>query len=168
MRRALALLAMAVLLVAGCGDTSDHASTAATDSTDAAAVSSSSSTSTTARSSTITTTLVNGKPHFGSPEDAMTYLADAWNHDDLVSLKHVTDPSARDELNAMHSVAENLTLDRCEANEAGDYTCYFDHDYPPHASTTMQMEDLEHGHAVFLVGPADTPGWYMTVFESCS
>jgi hypothetical protein len=118
--------------------------------------------------STITTTMVDGKPHFGSPEDAMTYLADAWNADDVVSLKHVTDPSARDELNAMHSVATNLRLDSCEKNPEGDYTCTFDHDYPPHASTTVEMDDPHTGHAVFLVGPADTPGWYMTVFESCS
>jgi hypothetical protein len=23
------------------------------------------------------------------------------------------------------------------------------------------------GHAYFDVGPADTPGWYMTVYEGC-
>ncbi len=32
----------------------------------------------------------------------------------------------------------------------------------------MAMADTQTGHAMFLVGPADTPGWYMTVFESCS
>jgi hypothetical protein len=121
------------------------------------------------RASTITTTLVNGKPHFGSPEDAMRYLADAWNRNDLTDLKHVTDPSARDALNDMHQVAVNLRLDHCELNQdRGDYTCYFDHDYPPHASTTMAMDDPVTGHAVFTVGPAATPGWYMTVLESCS
>jgi hypothetical protein len=98
----------------------------------------------------------------------MRYLAVAWNAKDLTSLKHVTDPSARVELDDMHSVAVNLRLDRCERNPAGDYTCYFDHDYPAHASTTMAMGDPMEGHAVFLVGPADDPGWYMTVFESCS
>jgi hypothetical protein len=99
----------------------------------------------------------------------MTYLADAWNRNDLTDLKHVTDPSARDALNDMHHVAVNLRLDRCELNQdRGDYTCYFDHDYPPHASTTMEMDDPMTGHAVFTVGPAATPGWYMTVLESCS
>ena len=124
---------------------------------------------TSASGATDTTTLVNGKPHFGSPDAAMRYLAAAWNANDLVSLKHVTDPSARDELNNMHGVAINLRLNHCDHNPAGDYTCYFDHDYPPHASTTMVMQNASKpGEAVFLVGPAATPGWYMTVFESCS
>ncbi|MEY2399434.1 MAG: hypothetical protein QOJ00_2608 [Actinomycetota bacterium] len=99
----------------------------------------------------------------------MRYLAAAWNAHDLVKLKHVTDPSARGELDAMHAVAINLRLNHCDANPgAGDYTCHFDHDFPAHASTTMAMNHTGPGEAVFLVGPADTPGWYMTVFESCS
>lgn len=86
-----------------------------------------------------------------------------------MSLKHATDPSARDELDAMHQVATNLRLDRCEFNaDPGDYTCYFDHDFPAHASTTLPVDDPQMGHAVFTVGPADTPGWYITVLESCS
>jgi hypothetical protein len=109
------------------------------------------------------------KPHFDTPEAAMRYLAAAWNANDLVSLKHVTNPSARDELDAMHGVATNLRLNHCDKNPIGDYSCHFDHDYPPHPSTTMPLEhEGKTGEAVFLVGPADTPGWYMTVFESCS
>jgi len=161
--------------LAACGK-DEPTSTAATTSSSTSSSSSSSSsmgsstTSSTAdRASTITTTLVNGKPHFGSPEDAMTYLADAWNRNDLTDLKHVTDPSARGALDDMHKVAVNLRLNHCELNkDRGDYTCYFDHDYPAHASTTMAMDDPLMGHAVFTVGPAATPGWYMTVLESCS
>jgi hypothetical protein len=168
-------MALTVALTA-CGN-DDSTGTAASTSSRAPSTSSPSSSSTSHattptsadRTSTITTTLVNGKPHFGSPEDAMTYLADAWNRNDLTDLKHVTDPSARGALDDMHMVAVNLRLDRCEFNEdPGDYTCYFDHDYPPHASTTMAMDDPLTGHAVFTVGPAATPGWYMTVLESCS
>jgi hypothetical protein len=48
----------------------------------------------------------------------------------------------------------------------GDYDCTFIHDYPPHASTTVPTTG-ETGTAVFIAGPADGPGWYMTVFESC-
>ena len=170
---------MVVLAAAGCGG-SKAVSTSATGATSSSSTTSStsasstttstagSSTSSVAKASTITTTMVNGKPHFGSPEDAMRYLADAWNRNDLVSLMHVTDPSARDQLNSMHGVATNLRLDHCTRTPAGDYNCYFDHDYPPHASTTMVMADMQTGHAMFLVGPADTPGWYMTVFERCS
>jgi hypothetical protein len=174
----LALLVVISLAVAGCGtdsttdtaaSTSEPAPSSTSPSSTTALPTSSSSTSTSvSRLMTITTTMVNGKPHFGSPEDAMTYLADAWNRNDIVSLKHVTDPSARDELNSMHGVATNLRLDHCEKQPAGDYRCFFDHDYPPHASTTMVMDDPHTGHAEFLVGPATTPGWYMTVFESCS
>lgn len=133
MRRNLGLLLVVVLAAAGCGG-SKSVNTSATTATTAASSSSSStatsgttattvagSSTTVSQVSTITTTLVNGKPHFGSPEDAMRYLADAWNRNDLVSLKHVTDPSARDELNAMHGVATNLRLNHCTKNEpAGD------------------------------------------------
>jgi hypothetical protein len=172
-------LVVVALVSAGCGSDEKQADTSATttgsstsstgsSSTTAAAVDSGSTSTAASQITTITTTLVNGKPHFASPEDAMTYLADAWNRNDLVSLKHVTDPSARDELNSMHGVATNLRLDHCDKNPPGDYSCFFDHDYPPHASTTMAMDDPQTGHAEFLVGPAATPGWYMTVFESCS
>jgi hypothetical protein len=169
---ALGLALIGALTACGKDDaTSTSASTSTTDTSGTTSTSTTSTTHTSATSlsSTITTTLVNGKPHFGSPEDAMRYLADAWNRDDLTDLKHVTDPSARGALDDMHEVAVNLRLNHCERNEErGDYTCYFDHDYPPHASTTLKMEDPVMGHAVFTVGPAATPGWYMTVLESCS
>lgn len=101
--------------------------------------------------------------HFATPEAAMRYLATAWNHDDLVSLKHVTDPAARTELLGMKTEATNLRLNHCTRNaEQGDYTCYFDHDYPKGYTGTKGE-----GKAVFTVGPADRPGWYMTYFESC-
>jgi hypothetical protein len=101
--------------------------------------------------------------HFDTPEAAMKYLATAWNTDDLTSLKHVTDPAARTQLLAMHHEASNLSLNHCTFNkDPGDYTCEFDHDYPVGYKTTKK-----HGKAVFTVGPADKPGWYMTFFESC-
>ncbi|MCW2544560.1 MAG: hypothetical protein JWM40_2112 [Frankiales bacterium] len=101
--------------------------------------------------------------HFTTPEAAMRYLATAWNHDDLASLKHVTDPAARDLLVGMKTEATNLSLDHCTLNKGvGDYTCVFNHDYPKGYQT-----DKLHGTAVFTVGPAARPGWYMTYFESC-
>ena len=103
-------------------------------------------------------------PHFATPEAAMQYLAAAWNANDLVSLRHVTTPAVRDQLAAMHAGATNLRLDHCEARQGlGDYVCYFHHDYPIGTPTT-----LAGGVAIFLVGPADGPGWYMTVFQSCN
>jgi hypothetical protein len=91
----------------------------------------------------------------------MTYLAVAWNNNDMVSLGHVTNPAARSELKAMHSEATNLRLTKCVGRPQGDYECFFAHDYPEALHKTGT------GQAVFLVGPALTPGWYMTVFESC-
>ncbi|HEX4864706.1 MAG TPA: hypothetical protein VFV02_11570 [Acidimicrobiales bacterium] len=104
-------------------------------------------------------------PHFDTPEAAMTYLASAWNHNDLVALDHVTDPAARAALQAMHNQAVNLRLNHCTPRPQGDYLCAFDHDYPAGTSTTLAGGT---GHAEFLVGPAATPGWYLTVFQGCS
>jgi hypothetical protein len=161
MRRVLCLVAVVGALTLGaCAGKSKDNVTATGGAT---------TTTTVAAHATFDTTMVNGKPHFATPQEAMKFLADAWNRHDLVDLKHVTDVGARDQLEAMHMVAVNLRLNHCDKNDAGDYTCYFDHDYPPHASTTMPEEHQgAMGQAVFLVGPADTPGWYMTVFESCS
>ena len=100
----------------------------------------------------------------------MRFLAAAWKANDEVDLKHVTDPRARDALDAMHGVAINLRLNHCDRNvAAGDYTCHFEHDYPPHPSTTRALKQQGMTRvAVFTVGPAATTGWYMTVFDSCS
>lgn len=101
-------------------------------------------------------------PSFGTPEAAMRYLADAWNRLDLEALMHVTDPSAREELNAMHREATDLRLHRCLRQEAGDYLCTFTHGFPPgyqHRGTV--------GTAGFRVGPVRRSGWYMTVYEYC-
>lgn len=93
----------------------------------------------------------------------MTYLAAAWNRNDLVSLKHVTDPNARDALDAMHSEATDLRLDHCAPRKGlGDYECYFTHDFPK-----GYKSKTGHGTAEFTVGPARRSGWYMTVFVDC-
>ncbi len=94
----------------------------------------------------------------------MRYLATAWNSHDTVALRHVTDPSARDQLDAMHSEAVNLRLSSCKRQPAGDYECTFSHDYP---SGYMHPKGEKRGEAMFLVGPALTPGWYMTVYQHC-
>ena len=98
----------------------------------------------------------------------MRYLAAAWNANDLADLNHVTDPGARAELNGMHSEATRLALDHCVKQPAGDYDCFFTHEFPN--AKVQHREDKDGdgiGHAEFLVGPADRPGWYMTVFVDC-
>ena len=99
----------------------------------------------------------------------MQYLAAAWNAHDITAENHVTDPGAREQLDEMRSEAVNLRFDRCErrveaGTDKGDFLCYFKHDYPKDAPTTMPGGV---GEAVVVVGPADAPGWYMTVFQSC-
>jgi hypothetical protein len=162
-------LALVAALAAGCGGSDEPSQAVQSTGTTATHRHVSSTTS----SSGVPTTTTEpqppdtspGSPHFDTPEAAMTYLAEAWNADDQVSLKHVTNPAARAELDAMHDVATNLRLDRCELNEGiGDYTCYFDHDF----TTTRTTVEGEDGEAIFIAGPADKPGWYMTVFESCN
>jgi hypothetical protein len=103
-------------------------------------------------------------PHFDSPQAAMVYLAAAFNERNVVDLDHVTNPSARAQLDAMHSMAVDLKLAYCTRRPEGDYQCTFNHEYPP----TDKTRGPDPGHAVFLVGPAATPGWYMTVYESCN
>jgi hypothetical protein len=100
---------------------------------------------------------------FATPEDAMRYLVTAYNHHDLVSLKHVTTPEARDALEAMRANATDLRLRSCTfRRERGDYECTFSHGFPASAHRT------DRGRAVFTVAPAYKPGWYMTVLEECN
>ncbi|HET7310175.1 MAG TPA: hypothetical protein VFJ17_02490 [Mycobacteriales bacterium] len=101
-------------------------------------------------------------PHFDTPEAAMTYLASAWNRDDLADLCQVTNPNARLLLLEMHREAVNLRLSHCDKEgELGGYGCVFDHDYP------KKLHKMGVGHTWVAVAPADIPGWYMTVYEGC-
>jgi len=172
MRRLTATLLLAASCAAACGSGSTVKATSGATTSPSVTTSSSTTTSTsttvsaTTSATTSTTMTTDPHPHFDSPEAAMRYLAAAWNANDLVALRHVTDPGARQQLDDMHTEAIDLRLDRCEARQGlGDYTCYFDHEYP--SSYPVENRRADGGQAVFLVGPADTPGWYMTVFESC-
>ena len=101
--------------------------------------------------------------HFNTPEAAMRYLASAWNRNDLVQLKHVTDPNARAELDLMHEEAANLKFDHCTFTKArGDFECFFTHGFPKGYKSKGPV-----GTAEFTVSPATKPGWYMTYFIAC-
>jgi len=99
--------------------------------------------------------------HFDTPQAAMTYLADAWNRNDLAALCQVTNPNARFELNDMHREAVNLRLKKCEQFKVGYYNCTFIHDYP------ARMHKSGTGRAWLVAAAADNPGWYMTIYEGC-
>jgi hypothetical protein len=100
-------------------------------------------------------------PHFDTPQAAMTYLAAAYNKDDITALRHVTGPRAFRRLMGMRSDAFNLRLKYCTPNRRGDYTCYFSHAFP------ASEHKPGHGEAVFIAAPALNPGWYMYQFQSC-
>lgn len=110
-----------------------------------------------------------GTPHFDTPQAAMTYLAAAWNADDVQELDYVTDPAGRQQLDSMSTLMENLKLKYCTQNPAGDYTCYFSHDITPSTSPTTypNPQGFPPGEAVFTVAPAATPGWYLTNVIHC-
>lgn len=103
----------------------------------------------------------NTKPHFDTPQAAMTYLAHAYNTWDVTALHYVTEPRAFARLMEMRSDAFNLRLKYCTANPRGDFTCYFRHDFP------VSEHKTGYGQAVFIAAPALTPGWYMYQFQTC-
>jgi hypothetical protein len=110
-----------------------------------------------------------GAPHFATPDDAMTYLASAWNSGNVQEVDYVTDPAGRQQMDSMASLMVNLRFDRCSQNPAGDYTCYFTHDIATSDSSTTYPNPMNYppGEAVFTVAPADAPGWYLTEVIHC-
>jgi hypothetical protein len=142
------IMVAALLVTAACGGTGDETVSAPTS------------------TPTVTPTPIpptTSGVHFDTPEAAMRYLATAWNNDDIVSLKHVTDPAARELLLGMKHEATNLKLTKCTFDkQQRDYQCLFSHDFPPGFKHKNPL-----GAASFRVGPADKPGWYMTVYEYC-
>jgi hypothetical protein len=110
-----------------------------------------------------------GAPHFDTPRAAMTYLARAWNTDNVRELDYVTDPAGRAEMNSMATLMMNLRFRDCTKNPAGDYTCYFLHDIAPSTSPTTYPDPAGYppGEAVFTVAPAQGPGWYLTEVIHC-
>jgi hypothetical protein len=166
-----ARLVLLCLLLAGCGGQSGSGSTDAAPSPAPPSASASAPASPAAAASTSPSPLPTNSPvppaaagvHFETPEAAMRYLATAWNRMDIPSLKHVTDPAARDLLIDMYREATDLQLDHCTFTKArGDYECFFTHGYPEGYKTAKKI-----GTAEFTVGPADRPGWYMTYFVDC-
>jgi hypothetical protein len=110
-----------------------------------------------------------GAPHFGSPQEAMTFLAQAWNTNNVQQIDYVTDPAGRGQMNSMASLMVNLRFKSCTENPAGDYTCFFSHDITPSTSPTTYPNPGGYppGEAVFTVAPASGPGWYLTNVIHC-
>ena len=101
-------------------------------------------------------------PHFATPEQAMTYLASAWNRRDFARECQVTDPEGRLQLELMRHEAVNLSLMRCEDLGDGLYGCTFRHDYPP-----RMHKRSGRGRAYMYVAAALNPGWYVTGKVGC-
>lgn len=99
--------------------------------------------------------------HFDTPDQAMTYLADAWNRHDLAEMCAVTTPAARYNLLAMRYEAQNLRFDHCDADGTGAYLCRFVHDYP------ARLHRHGHGEMQLVVAPATRQGWYTSGGVAC-
>lgn len=99
----------------------------------------------------------------------MTYLAGAWDHDNVQEIDYVTDPAGRAQMDSMASRMVNLRFKYCTKNPAGDYTCYFTHDITRSTSPTTYPNPYGYppGEAVFTVAPAARPGWYLTEVIHC-
>lgn len=112
----------------------------------------------------------SGAPHFDTPEAAMSYLASAWNSNDVREIDYVTDPAGRAQMDSMASLMVNLQFKSCTENPAvGDYTCYFTHDIARSSTSTTYPNPMNYppGEAVFTVAPAEAPGWYLTEVLHC-
>jgi hypothetical protein len=101
------------------------------------------------------------QPYFSTPDAAMTYLAAAYNHDDVAALHYVTTPAAFQNLKAARSYMVSLRLRYCHATGRGDYDCYFSGDYPKH----LHMKG--HIAAQYIAAPALTQGWYLYYYQGC-
>jgi hypothetical protein len=99
----------------------------------------------------------------------MTYLASAWNADDVRELDYVTNPAGLAQLDSMAALMVNLQFKSCTENPTSDYTCYFTHDIAPSTSPTTYPNPagFAPGEAVFTVAPAAGPGWYLTFVIHC-
>src|SRR5215469_7151637 len=91
------------------------------------------------------------RPQFSTPQAAMSYLAAAYNRDDVAALHHVTNPSSFEALMAMRSEAVDLQLRSCTPTGHGDYNCVFQHRYP------KSMHDSGYGESDFIAAPAINP-----------
>ena len=157
------LLVVACLLAAACGGRSATVTTAAAPPSPSPSVAATPRESPSPLVTSSPIPPMTTGPHFATPEAAMTYLASAWNRMDMTALKHVTDSKARQLLIDMYREAADLKLHHCTFTTwRGDYECYFTHGFPKGYKTTSKL-----GSAEFTVGPADRPGWYMTVFVDC-
>jgi hypothetical protein len=118
-------------------------------------------------------------PHFATPDDAMRYLAAAYNAGDETAIRHVTTPDSRQQFEGERQWVKAFSFRDCKANGAPnwDYTCVLNIDAfqpgmtpspDPSADAATQAQQLQSMDEVtLLVGAAATPGWYLEVNEGC-
>jgi hypothetical protein len=99
-------------------------------------------------------------PHFGTPQEAMAYMATAYDSDDTADLHAVTDPQGFTALLSMRSSDIDLQLESCTARVTGDYVCSLRYDY------VHGQQNSESRVAMLIAAPALNPGWYMYQFIS--
>jgi hypothetical protein len=101
------------------------------------------------------------EPHFTTPQAAMTYLATAYNSDDVAALHSVTNARSFTSLQSMRTTDVNLKLTSCRPTGHGDDECTFRYTYVGEGQHAAR-------NAMVTAAPALNPGWYMYRFiEGC-
>ena len=174
------VLAATLLLVAACSNGAVGAGASSSSASPASATATRTPSPTASSSSApASTSAAPGLPHFASPAEAGTYLAEKWNAKDDTDLHHITNDASRSSLADMRTFATNLKLDTCTKNADLTYTCVFTHGFLPGKSdpdavpTTGGHDgpaatgDPHHGRTALKAVAVSRTGWYFNAFLYC-
>jgi hypothetical protein len=111
-------------------------------------------------------------PHFTTPDDAMRYLAAAYNSGDEVAIRHVTTPDSRTEFEAERQWVQTFRFRDCVAMGAPYWTYNCTLDITANAPGVGPNIDATTGLVVMdevalEVSPAARTGYYMDAVEGC-
>lgn len=111
-------------------------------------------------------------PHFTTPDDAMRYLAAAYNSGDEVAIRHLTTPDSRTQFESERQWVQTFRFRDCTANGAPtwDYNCILDitanvPGVSPNIDATTGLVVMD--EVALLVAPAARTGYYVEANEGC-
>jgi predicted lipid-binding transport protein (Tim44 family) len=111
-------------------------------------------------------------PHFTTPDDAMRYLAAAYNSGDEAAIRHVTTPDSRSQFESERQWVKTFRFRDCTANGAPtwDYNCTLDiianvPGVSPNIDATTGLVVMD--EVALLVAPAARTGYYVEANEGC-
>jgi hypothetical protein len=120
----------------------------------------------------VSTPASGSAPHFTTPDDAMRYLAAAYNAGDEVAIRHVTTPDSRTEFEAERQWVKTFRFRDCTAIGAPywTYNCTLDitanvPGVSPDIDATTGLVVMD--EVALEVSPAARTGYYMDAVEGC-